>query len=109
MKHQVFMSGGFLRIQVRKFVMSLTCCWSKERCDDIAFHKICKDPTHFLLVIGKDMMKLPSTKYECHSHPVDHRKRCNETASHKICNATHKLMVIGKDVIRLLPFTKCAM
>src|SRR6266576_3099634 len=98
MKHQVFMSGGFLRIQVRKFVMSLTCCWSKERCDDIAFHKICKDPTHFLLVIGKDMMKLPSKKYECHSLPVSNWKYVMRLCFIKCATyVTHKLLVIGKD------------
>src|SRR6266576_2249447 len=76
-----------------------------------------------LLVIGEDVMRLPFTKcallltsfwslekisqdclsqnVQCHSLAVGHRKRCDETAFHKMCNVTHKLLVIGKDVMRL--------
>ncbi len=66
--------------------------------------------THILVVIGEDVIRLPSQNVQCHSLPASgHRKRCDQTsASHKICNVTHILLVIGKDVIRL-PFTKCAM
>ena len=61
------------------------------------------------LAIGhrKDMM-LPFTNVQCHPQTVGHRKRCDETAFHKMHNVTHKLLVIGKDVMRL-PFTKCVM
>src|SRR6266550_1359036 len=74
-------------------------------------------------------MRLPFTNVQCHS-PVSHRERCDclsqnavqchslavghrkrqydQAAFHKMCNVTHKLLVIGKDVIKL-PFTKCAM
>ena len=44
---------------------------------------------------------------ECHSQTVGHRKRCDQTAFHKMCNLTHSLLAIGKDVMRL-PFTKCS-
>ena len=43
-----------------------------------------------------------------HSQAVDHKKRCDETAFHNMCNATHFLLVTGKDVMRL-SFTNCAM
>ena len=41
---------------------------------------------------------------ECHSHAVGHRKRCDEIALHQMCNVTHRLLVMGGDVMRL-PFT----
>jgi hypothetical protein len=60
----------------------------------------------------------------CHSLPVGSRKRYDETAflkrcndslpvgdwkgcDDKMCNVTHKLLLKGKDMMRL-PFTKCA-
>ena len=43
-----------------------------------------------------------------YSQTVGQRKRCCETAIHKVCNVTHFLLAIGKDVMRL-PFIKCAM
>ena len=61
--------------------------------------------THWLWV-WKCVMKLPFAK--CHSQAVGHRKRGHKTAFHKLCNVTHMLLVIGKDVIRL-PFIKGAM
>ena len=126
-----------------------------KRCDETAFHKVCHvtyilfshrkrrdettihkmcNLTHLLLVIvWKDMMRLPFTKclthllwgigkdvvrlpftecvisltnwwseekmwwdclsqnVQCRSHTVGHRKRCDETAFHKMCNLTHIL------------------
>ena len=53
-----------------------------------------------------EMRKIRHPMY--HSQAVGHRKRCDETALHKMCNVTHLLLVMGKDVMRL-PFTKCAM
>ena len=105
----------------------------RKRCDEsheTAFHEMC-NATHFLLVIAKNVMFLPLTKcatsltavwwseekmwwdclspnVQCNSLPVSHRKRCDEAAFHKICNVTHKLLVIAKDVMRL-PFTTCTM
>ncbi len=32
----------------------------------------------------------------CHLLPVIHRKRCDQIALHKMCNVTHRLLVIGK-------------
>ena len=88
--------------------------------------------THSLLVIGKrcdESWNCLSQNVQCHSHAVGHRKicdklsftkcamsltpywyrkRCEETAFHKMCNVTHFLFIIGKDVMRL-PFTKFAM
>src|SRR6266576_801604 len=43
------------------------------------------------------MMSLPFTKCQCHLLPVGHKKRCNETGFHKMCDVTHKLLVIGRD------------
>ena len=77
-----------------------------KRCDETAFHKMCNTyVTHWLLIIAKDVMRLPFPKCAiCHSHPVYDRKDC----LYKTCNVTHILLVIAKDVMRL-PFTKCAM
>ena len=61
--------------------------------------------THMLLVIEKQVMKLPFTKYmQCHSQAVGHKKRCDETAFHTNLQCIHHLLVIGL-VMRLL-FTK---
>ena len=100
----------------------------RKTADETAFHKMC-NVTHCLLVMEKNGMRLPFTKCamlptscwswekmwwvtfrkcEFHSLPVSHRKRCDETAFHKIWNVTNFLLVIGKDVMKL-PFTECAM
>jgi hypothetical protein len=95
-----------------------------------AFHKVCNVTYLKLLVIGKDVMRLPST--ECATSLTSCLERCDETvfhkiytvthllliigkddmrlaiAFHKMCDITHNLLVIGKDVMRL-PFTRCAM
>ena len=60
-----------------------------------------------LLVIGKDVMRLPFTEVQCCSLSVGDGKRCDEIAFHKMCSVTYSLLVIGNDVMRL-PFTKCA-
>jgi hypothetical protein len=86
-----------MRMQVKQFAISLTSCWSKERCVETAFHKMC-NVAHFLLVIRKNVIH-PSQNLKCHSLPVGHRKRCDETAFHKMCNVTHILLIIRKDVI----------
>ena len=100
----------------------------RKRCNETAFHKMC-NVTHKLLVIGKDVMRLSFTKcamslttcwsyekmwWDClsqnvqyHSLAGGHWKGCDETVFHKMCNVTHKLLAIGKDVMRL-PFTTCA-
>jgi len=86
------------------------------RCIDV--DKMC-NVTHFLLVIDNDMKGLSFTNVQYHSqtrkrydetgfHKICNPsladwKRCDETALHKICNVTHKLIVIGKNVMRL-PF-----
>ena len=77
----------------------------RKRCDEIAFHKMC-NVTHSLLVIGKDLMRLPFTKCVM-SFTRCHGKRCDETAFHKMYNVTHSLSVIGKDVMNLC--SSCAM
>src|SRR6266576_2994373 len=79
-----------------------------KRGDDSAFDKIC-NVTHSLLVIQKDVMRLPFTNVQSHSQTVGHKKRCDEvTVIHKMYNVTHSLLVIGKDLMRL-PAIKCAM
>ena len=40
-----------------------------------------------------------------HSLAVGHRKGCDETVFHKMCNVTHKLLVTGKDVMRVMRLT----
>ena len=115
--------------------MSLTCYWSYERMWSIimlaAFHKMC-NVTHNLLVIGKDMIRLPFTEFwnvthtllvivqdvirlpftkicngTVHSHTVDHREIWL-VCVFKTCNVTHSLFkVIRKDVMRLL-LSECA-
>ena len=100
----------------------------RNRSNKIVFHKIC-NVTYLLLVIGTDVIRLLFTKYAItftfywswkkmqqnylsqivtHFLFVTGRKRCGETMLHKMCNVTHKLLVMGKYVMRL-PFTKCAM
>ena len=108
-------------------IHSLLVIWKKN--DVTGFHKLC-NVTHLLLVTGKDVMRLPFTKYamlltrcwsqvkmwdcpsknrQCHSLPVGHMKRCDETiALHKISNVTHFLLVIERETMKL-PFTKCTM
>ncbi len=97
----------------------------RKRCDETNFHKMW-NATHSLLVIGKDVMRLPlssqnmkyhslpvvigkdmmrlpfSQNVQCHPQTVGHRKRCDETNFHQVCNVTHLLLVIGKNVMRLL-------
>ena len=105
----------------------------RKRCDETTFQRMCNVIfTHKLLAItGKYVMRLPYIKcampltscwsqekmwWDClsqnvqyHSLAVGHRKSCDETAFHNMCNVTHFLLkVIVKDVMRLL-FTKCAM
>ena len=48
-----------------------------------------------------------SQNVQCHSLADDHGKRCHETTFHTMCNITHSLLIMVKDVMRL-PFTKCA-
>src|SRR6266576_310353 len=36
---------------------------------------------------------------QCHSQTFGHRQRCDETAFCKMCNVTHLLLAIGKDVM----------
>ena len=84
----------------------------RKRSDETAFHKMC-NITHLLLVVGKDWMRLPSTKcathillvigkdlikqnVQCHSQSIGHRTISDETAFHTMCNATHNLLVIEK-------------
>ncbi len=42
-----------------------------------------------------------SQNVQSHSLPVGYRKRCDETALHKMCNVTHFLLFMGRDVMRL--------
>ena len=114
-----------------KCAMSLTNCWSYVWKDVMRLPLRKCAITHLLLVIGKDMVRLPFRNVQCHSLPVGHMKQCDETAFQRLCNVTHLLLVIhrkrcdetaiqtmynvphlllviGKDVIRL-PFRKCAM
>ncbi len=58
--------------------------------------------THLLLIIGKDVMDDLWQNVQCHSLPVDHRRKMRLPFS-KWCNVTYSLLVIGKDVMRL-PF-----
>ncbi len=111
----------------QKCAMSLTPCFRKG-CDETVF-KMC-NVTHSLLVIGKDVMRLPVTKvfnvthsllvigndvirlsftkthmqWSHHSQPVG----INMIRQHfrKMCNVTHSLLVIGKGVTVRLPFIK---
>ncbi len=103
----------------------------RKICHETAFHTMC-NVTHNLLVIRKDDIRLPLTtcaisltaclsyanmwwdslsqNVQCHHSlaVVIGKDVISLTGFHQICNVTHNLLVIGKDVIRL-PFTKCAM
>ena len=62
--------------------MSLTCCWSMPE---------------------RMWWDCLSQYMQCHSQPVGHRRRCDETAIHNMYNVTHLLLVQvkGKNVMRL--------
>ena len=64
--------------------IGLTCCWSQKWMWWDCLPQTCAiaNIAHRLLVIGKDMMRLHFAKC-ANSLPVDHRKRCNDTAFHK--------------------------
>ena len=70
-----------------KCVNSLAVCHMK-RCDETASQTTC-NVTHFLLVVGNDVMRLLLQTVQCHTQAVDHRNRCDEAT--KMCNVTHKL------------------
>jgi hypothetical protein len=82
----------------------------------LPFRNIWSVGTHFLLVIGQDVMRLPFRKVwhvthlllvidetafeqhvQFHSHSVGHMKRCDETAFGNIKNIIHLLLVIGQN------------
>ena len=121
--HSLFVIGNdMIRLPFTKCPMSLTSCWSEEKCDETAFHKMCNG-THSLFIIRIHVMRLPFIKcalsltfcwlykqiwWDCfsqnvqsHSLPVSNRKTCHKTAFEKMWNITHKLLVIGKALMRL--------
>ena len=53
-------------------------------------------------------MRQPSQNVQHHSQTVDHRRICDKAVLHKICNVTHKLLVIEKDLMRLTFQMKCS-
>ena len=58
--------------------------------------------THFLLVIGQEVMRQPED-VKCHSLPVGDMTKCYEAAFCRTRNKTmaHQLLVIGQDEMRL--------
>ena len=82
-------------------------------------YKMC-NVTHFLMVIGKDVVRLFHTMFNItyflklvirkvvmrmpvlqnvhYSLAVGHSKRSNENAFHKIFNVAHILSIIGKNI-----------
>ena len=111
------------RMPFRKCGMSLTPCWSKKKMwwdclsqnvqshslsvgnrkkyDETGLDMQVRKCANLLLVIGKDVMRLPFTKVQCHSQTVGHRRGYDKTAFHKMCNGAHSLLIIGKYVMRL--------
>ena len=109
---------GKVVTQIR--LSSTKCAWHplpvgyKKICDETALHKMF-NVTHLLLVIGKNVLRLPlndtylllvigktwwnclSENVQCHSLSVGH----SETAFHKTCNVTYSLLVIEMDMIRI--------
>ena len=75
-----------------------------RRFDETGFHKKCVMSLTNCWSYGRMWWNCHlSQNVQCHSLPVDYRERCDETAFHKMCNITHKLLVIaGKDVMRLV-------
>ena len=91
----------------------------RKRCCDAAFHRMCNvthslfiirkmwwdchsqicNFTNFLLVIGKDVMRLSFTKCAVLLTTCWLYEKSDETDFCKMCNATHLQMVVGKDVI----------
>ena len=71
-----------MKLPFTKCAMSLTDCWSQKRCDETALYK----------------------NLQSHSLAIGHRKRCDGTVFHKMCNIAHLLLVIGNTLMRL-PFT----
>ncbi len=86
-------------------VMSLTLNWSYEKIldDETTFHHMCNVTYYFLLVTGRDVMRLQCLLHnmQCYSLPVGHRNKCDETAFHKTCYVTHLLLAIGNHVVGL--------
>ena len=85
-----------MRLPVTKYAMSLTNCWLKEK---IWWDYLSKmhNLTH-RLVTGERWWNCLSQNLQHRSQTVGHR--CNDTAFHKMCNVTHRLLVIGKYVMR---------
>jgi hypothetical protein len=103
-----------MRLHITKSAMSLACCLSKgkdviridclsqnlqcpslavyhmKKCDDTAFRQIF-NLTHSLLVIGKDVMILPSTKFSNGAYILSEENTYIEQFFRNICNVTHIL------------------
>ena len=126
--HFLLVIGKYvMRLLFTKCVMSLTRFWLWGK---VWWDYLFQNVMSHSLPVGHRKgcnQRLPVTKnVQCHSQAVGHRKCdetvchknvqccllpvahmkrvCDEIASHKTCNVTHKLLVIGIDVIRL-PFT----
>ena len=60
-------------------------------------HVLMYHVTHKLLIMAREVMRVMRLLFtKCHSLPVAHRKRCDKTVFYKLCNVTHRLLVIGK-------------
>ena len=84
-----------MRLPFTKCAISLTDYWSKKRCDD----KMCN-----VTLPGGQKKRCDdclSQNMQCHSQTVGHRKRYDKSDFHKMSNVTHKLLIIGNDVMRL--------
>ena len=123
--------GTMMRMQVRKFMMPLTSYWSKKKMGWDCFSQTMQYHSQAVGQRKRMWWDSLSQVMQSHSLAVCHRKRCDGTTFHKTWNATHKLLVMGKDVMKLLsttsamsltrcwsyvrkdvmrlPFTKCAM
>jgi hypothetical protein len=112
---------GVVRLTCTKCtIMSLTCCWSHENMwwDWLSQDVQCHSQTvgiektwqnclsqnvqcYLLLASQRHSCDRTAQNVQCYSHTVGHRWRCDETALHKMCDVTHSLLVIWKNVMKL--------
>ena len=125
--HSLLVIGkDVIRLCFTKCAMPLAACWTDEK---MWWDCLSQNSMSFTRCRSQENMWWDhcSKNVQCHSLAIGHikdvmsylsqmckltccgrRKRCDETIFHQVCNVTHFLLVIGKDVMRL-SFTKCAM
>lgn len=115
------MKWDIMRVPCLAASESLTSCWCGTRCDETAWRTSNVRLLTCCSVMGQYMMKPPDRRkdIQCHSLPVSHEMRHDETdclekecyshavacvrndETYKKCSVTHKLWIMGQDLMRL--------